>query len=71
VAPIKPPPTTWREVATDYAVVAVSERYSPAWVVERARRVMREIDLDPASCPMANRVVRAVKIYGRKQDGLA
>jgi hypothetical protein len=33
------------------------ERYSPLWIVEGARKVMGAIDLDPASCSVANAIV--------------
>ncbi len=46
------------------------EWYTPAEVVESARLVMGRIDLDPASCPVANRTVRASAYYSQRQDGL-
>jgi hypothetical protein len=48
-----------------------NEYYSPLAYVERARRLMGEIDLDPASCPAANEVVRAKAIFVRRDDGLS
>ena len=42
----------------------------PEWIA-RARAVMGGIDLDPASCAFAQRVVRAAEWFDRKQDGLA
>jgi hypothetical protein len=39
------------------------EWYTPHDIVEAARSVMGEIDLDPASCEFANRIVRAKKFY--------
>ncbi len=39
------------------------EHYTPAWVVEKARRVLGSIDLDPASCEEANKVVKATTYY--------
>lgn len=45
--------------------------YTPATYVEAARAVLGEIDLDPASCDIANRTVRAAKYYSIDHDGLA
>jgi ParB family chromosome partitioning protein len=47
------------------------ERYSPPWIVEGARTVMGSIDLDPASCELANTTVKANRYYSRNVDGLA
>lgn len=47
------------------------EHYTPSNVVEAARRVMGGIDLDPASCAVANERVRAVQWIGLPADGLA
>jgi len=52
-----------------------NEHYTPAEIVEAARVVLGEIDLDPASCPMAQDVVKASAWYGQGsefgEDGLA
>jgi hypothetical protein len=47
------------------------EHYTPTEVVEAAREVLGEIDLDPASCEAAQKVVRAAHWIGLPEDGLA
>jgi DNA N-6-adenine-methyltransferase (Dam) len=46
------------------------ERYTPAPYVEAVRKVLGEIDLDPASCVQAQKIVRAKKFFTIKTDGL-
>ncbi len=66
----KAPLKIWKEIATDHAMAAVGERYSPAWIVQAATKVLNEIDLDPASCVTANKTVRAKRYFDREHDGL-
>lgn len=47
------------------------EYYTPAEIVEAARRVMDAIDLDPASSATANRLVGAARYFTEEDDGLA
>ena len=47
------------------------EYYTPADIVEAARRVMGAIDLDPASSPAANATIRATTFFTEADDGLA
>jgi len=44
--------------------------FTPQDIVERARAVLGGIDLDPASCALANRTVRAADYITVEQDGL-
>lgn len=47
-----------------------NEHPTPLEVVARARRLMRRIDLDPASCAKFNKQIEAKKYFGIRQDGL-
>ncbi len=48
-----------------------SEWYTPFEYIACAHSVMGRIDLDPASSELANKTVRASKIYTAKDDGLS
>ncbi len=47
------------------------EWYTPAKYIESARVVLGSIDLDPASNPIANKVVRAKRFFAQADDGLS
>lgn len=46
------------------------EWYTPNYLVELARKVLIDIDLDPASCEFANATVRAHRFIDAEEDGL-
>jgi phage N-6-adenine-methyltransferase len=46
------------------------EWFTPALYVEKARRVLGDFDLDPASCAMAQETVQARHFYTVEDDGL-
>ncbi len=47
-----------------------NEGYTPPEYIEKARRTMGSIDLDPASCDLAQEVVKAEKYYTEDDNGL-
>lgn len=47
-----------------------NEWYTPADITDAAREVMGGIDLDPASCDLANSLVRATKYFTAQTNGL-
>ena len=48
-----------------------NEWYTPSRYVDAARSVMGRIDLDPASCALANQLVRATTYYSLADNGLS
>ncbi len=46
------------------------EWYTPAQFIEAARSALGEIDLDPASCAVAQRTVRAARYFDKDDDAL-
>jgi ParB family chromosome partitioning protein len=48
----------------------MNEWYTPKKYVDAARQVFGEIDLDPASCVIANKVIKAKRYFTQEEDGL-
>jgi hypothetical protein len=46
------------------------EWYSPPWFIERVRKFLGRIDLDPASCITAQRWIKAGEFFTERQNGL-
>lgn len=44
--------------------------FTPVELATRVRRVLLGIDLDPASCSVANRLLCAKRFYGKEENGL-
>lgn len=49
---------------------STNEHYTPLEIINAARSIMGEIDLDPASCALANKNVHAKAYFTRDDDGL-
>lgn len=47
-----------------------NEWYTPKRYIHAAKQVMGDIDLDPASCELANKTVQAKSYYTKEQNGL-
>lgn len=47
-----------------------NEWFTPAQYVDAARKLMGAIDVDPASCELANETIKAKKFYAKKDNGL-
>ena len=47
-----------------------NEWYTPEYIADPARELMGGIDLDPASCLVANETIKAKTIYDVSDDGL-
>jgi len=47
------------------------DHQTPGYIVEPSRQVLGTIDLDPASCEEANKIVRAITYYAPPHDGLS
>jgi len=48
-----------------------NEWYIPGWLIKAATEVLGAIDLDPASCALANETVKAARYFTEADNGLA
>jgi ParB family chromosome partitioning protein len=65
------PVAVYQPVAVTMFSSKSDEYYTPAAHIEAARAVLGGIDLDPASCEMAQQTVKAARYFTKEQDGLA
>lgn len=63
-------PTARQNAVAVFTSSASYEHYTPEPYITAAREVMGRIDLDPASCEIANRTVQASVYFTAAQDGL-
>lgn len=63
----EPEPTSRPHIANNSGN---NEWYTPAEIIESARKVLLRIDLDPASCEKANEIVKAKQFYTIEDNGL-
>lgn len=61
----------WFDESYETKLTGNAENYTPAPIIDRVREVLGEIDLDPASCEMAQEVVKAKTYCTEKDDGLS
>ncbi|MCI0443016.1 phage N-6-adenine-methyltransferase [bacterium] len=47
-----------------------SDWYTPAEYINSVKKVLKQIDLDPASCEQANNIIQAKQIYTKENNGL-
>jgi ParB family chromosome partitioning protein len=60
--------TSTREILHSSETV---EWYTPVKYIESARKVMGSIDLDPASCAVANKLIKAKIYFNKRKNGLS
>jgi phage N-6-adenine-methyltransferase len=60
----------WWNEKENYRYGGYTEWYTPEEYIDLARKVLGDIDLDPASCEIAQRTVKARKYYSKEDDGL-
>lgn len=63
--------SAWFDESMGSKLMGNAENYTPAPIMEKVRIVLGKIDLDPASCEMAQETVQAEKYYTQEEDGLS
>jgi hypothetical protein len=63
--------TPWSEANNVHFSSESVEWYTPPEIIERVRKTLGEISLDPASCDEAQKVVNAICYLTQAQDGLS
>lgn len=61
----------WFDESMGGKLTGNAENYTPTPIIEKVRNVLGGIDLDPASCEMAQETVKAEKYYTQEKDGLS
>lgn len=46
------------------------EWYTPQWIIDAVRLILGGIDLDPATCPFAQKRIQAADCFYKEDDGL-
>lgn len=60
----------WFDESMASKLTGNAENYTPAHIIDKVRMVLGEIDLDPASCKMAQKIVKAKKFYTQENSSL-
>lgn len=63
-------PQNWWDGIEELPAITPDDWYTPIEMIERAKRVCGDFDLDPASHVYANRRIRALRIFTKDDDGL-
>lgn len=61
----------WFDESMGGKLTGNAENYTPAPIIDKVREVLGEIDLDPASCEMAQEIVQAKTYCTKESDGLS
>lgn len=70
----EPPATSRRRMSQQMGTMVsqlTDECYTPPWFMDRVHTFLGGVELDPASCEVANRTVRAERYYTQRDGGLS